>query len=524
MEGEQENEVIEGRKAMIGNPVYRAPSESEIESEPESENPCPRYAIPLKVKSESEPASETPTHYKLKTQGVSSSEKIPKYTKAAGGRSILLVAFIIIGSAAFVSMGISLWSISRVNSNISKLGMIMIELKAFKNNIYEKTKGEQIEFNIIKSNISKQIKELINNISEHSMEIQALTDQIMKLQASKNEEIMGLQVSNNDISKKIMELQISKNNLYHQIMELKNASDDTSNLKTIQLQNFSNAANELHNYFDLKINKIIQSEQYDSCSHVLQLNPSSPSDHYWIRSSNGSAVYVYCDFNRQCGCDGPSTWTRVAFLNMSDPNQVCPKNWTIFSNKVRRCSREKTTITGCNSVFHSTFGMTYSRVCGRIIGYQQSTTDGFQGLLVQGKSIDGQYVDGVSLTHGSVGSRQHIWSFASAIGEATRFKARYVCDCSNNNKWPYNTSFVGNDYFCDSGNHVTHYTPNKLYSRDPLWDGQGCGPSSTCCQFNTPPWFCKTLPQSTTDDLEVRICHGGNDEDTPIQLVELYVQ
>lgn len=153
MEGEQENEVIEGRKAMIENPVYRAPSESEIESEPESENPCPRYAIPLKVKSESEPASETPTHYKLKTQGVSSSEKIPKYTKAAGGRSILLVAFIIIGSAAFVSMGISLWSISRVNSNISKLGMIMIKLKAFKNNIYEKTKGEQIEFNIIKSNI-----------------------------------------------------------------------------------------------------------------------------------------------------------------------------------------------------------------------------------------------------------------------------------------------------------------------------------------------------------------------------------
>ena len=35
-----------------------------------------------------------------------------------------------------------------------------------------------------------------------------------------------------------------------------------------------------------------------SCSHVLQLNSPSPSGHYWIRSSNGSAIRVYCDTTR----------------------------------------------------------------------------------------------------------------------------------------------------------------------------------------------------------------------------------
>ena len=272
--------------------------------------------------------------------------------------------------------------------------------------------------------------------------------------------------------------------------------------------------------FDAKLKEIIESEQYGSHSYVFLVNPSSPSGHYWIRSSNGSAVCVYCDFNRQCGCDGPSRWTHVAFLNMSDPNQVCPKDWTIRSSPVKTCSRGQTSSTGCNSVFYSTFGMTYSRVCGRIIGYQEATTD----ALTKERSIDKQHIDGVSLTHGSVGSRQHIQSFASAPGQTSGFQTESVCDCSNNNNWPHNIPFVGNDYFCDSGNRASGFSHSIFYTDNPLWDGKGCLHSSTCCQFNNPPWFCKTLPQSTTDDLEVRICRDGNDEDAPVQLVELYVQ
>ena len=485
MEGNTVYQMIEGKEAVLldKNPCYQAPPKFELESVYMSreamfldENPC--YQAPSGFEFQSVPVSENSLQNNCETPSnfesnyvATSKNPLPtqsKYKKAAFGRSILLVGIILVGSVAIVSMGISLWTISRVSLSISKI----TEFQATKNNISE---------------------------------------QIVALQASTSMQIM------------------QKNYLSDQIMELKNTSGYISNLKENikRLQDSVDVTKEelsnVSRSFDAKLKEIINSKQYDSCSHASLVNPPSPSGHYWIRSSNGSAVRVYCDFNRQCGCDGPSTWTRVAFLNMSDPNQVCPKDWTIRSSPVRTCSRGQTSSTGCNSVFYSTFGMTFSRVCGRIIGYQWSTTDAFQGLFNE-RSIDRQYVDGVSLTHGSVGSRQHIWSFASALGQTSGLQAVSVCDCSNNNNWVYNLSFVGNDYFCDSGNRASEFSHSIFYTDNPLWDGKGCLHSSTCCQFNNPPWFCKTLPQSITDDLEVRICHDGNDEDTPVQLVELYVQ
>jgi hypothetical protein len=45
----------------------------------------------------------------------------------------------------------------------------------------------------------------------------------------------------------------------------------------------------------------------------------------------------------------------------------------------------------------------------------------------------------------------------------------------------------------------------------------------------SPPWFSTsvTLPSTTSDDIEVRICdqdEGTHNEDTPIQLLEIFVQ
>ena len=44
-----------------------------------------------------------------------------------------------------------------------------------------------------------------------------------------------------------------------------------------------------------------------------------PSDYYWIVSSNGTAVQVYCDTDRVCSCSSSGGWTLTANLNMSDP-------------------------------------------------------------------------------------------------------------------------------------------------------------------------------------------------------------
>ena len=89
-------------------------------------------------------------------------------------------------------------------------------------------------------------------------------------------------------------------------------------------------------------------------------------------------------------------------------------------------------------------------------------------------------------------------------------------------------SFVGQNYFCESG--LTRYSDGVNYpffsNGDPLWDGQGCGPTSNCCTFNSPPWFNVQLPAPTTDYIEIRICSnvGISGEDTPIQLMEFYVK
>ena len=65
-----------------------------------------------------------------------------------------------------------------------------------------------------------------------------------------------------------------------------------------------------------------------------------------------------------------------------------------------------------------------------------------------------------------------------------------------------------------------------FYAADPLWDGRGCGPTSSCCSFNNPPWFCKQLSQSTNANLEVRLCSYGSAsaENTPVQLIEIYTR
>ena len=261
-----------------------------------------------------------------------------------------------------------------------------------------------------------------------------------------------------------------------------------------------------------------------SCS---ALPTSCSSGYYWIRSSNGTAVQVYCDMNRVCGCSSTGGWTRVANLNTSDTSQQCPGAWrlqTYSSEPPLRVCAGRDYI--CVSATYSSYGISYSQVCGRVIGYQHAYTDALAATM---QTIEGPYLNGVSLTHGPAGARQHIWTFAAGIVETgTNTNSANSCPCANNAAALASVpSFVGNDYFCESGNPGPSL-PFQLFASDPLWDGQGCG-SPPCCELSYPPgvtapWFCKQLPQTTTDDLEVRICNDGDHEDVPVELVELYIR
>jgi hypothetical protein len=167
-------------------------------------------------------------------------------------------------------------------------------------------------------------------------------------------------------------------------------------------------------------------------------------------------------------------------------------------------------------------------VCGRIRGYQFGETVAFLGYVYLNQGIDGYYVDGVSLTHGGAGSRQHIWTFAAGVTEDNTLPRffPYQCPCDIRNYNYSVPSFVGDDFICESGFHSPWSFQFILYPDDVLWDGQNCTSTSTCCQFNNPPWFTKNLTSATTDDIELRICTDGvpEDDDIPLELIELYVQ
>ena len=226
-------------------------------------------------------------------------------------------------------------------------------------------------------------------------------------------------------------------------------------------------------------------------------------------------------------------WTRVAYLDMTNSSHQCPAGWQTYTTPKRTCGRNSNTFS-CRSVLYPTNGVSYSHVCGRIIAYQFCQTLAFWLYNSDPtRTIDDPYLDGISITHGN-NPREHVWSFASAYYESYASTSDQTCPCTNtdNNDNPniLIPPFVGDDYFCDTGT-VTDpgscSLANDFFTDDPLWDGEGCGPTSTCCELNNAPWFCKTLPvsQPVTDDIEVRTCgsHSSSARDVPIELIELYV-
>lgn len=240
---------------------------------------------------------------------------------------------------------------------------------------------------------------------------------------------------------------------------------------------------------------------------------------------NNSVIPNLNSENRRCGEHG---WTRIISLDMTDPAQQCPSNFRLITSPVRGCIR---TTSACDSASFSV-NQIYSQVCGKVFAYQYGTLDAFHySIRNPSRTLEDFYFSGVSLTHGRVGSRQHIWSFVGAISEYTtdsyydsrRFSQK--CSCIDRDlNWPYTTpSFVGNDYFCDSGNHGPGWSYTTYYTGNPMWDGEGCGPRSSCCQFNNPPLFYRTLPQPTNDPIEFRVC-GDHNEQSIVYLAEIFVK
>ena len=296
--------------------------------------------------------------------------------------------------------------------------------------------------------------------------------------------------------------------------DIESLQNDIKSLQN-QLNNNDTAKNETQSLNEDEVEQLISQlsigrfEQTPATS-CAELRSSSPSGYYWVRASNGSAVRVYCDMTLSCG-GVTGGWMRVAELNTINSREQCPDGFMVRADG--RCGALN--VDGCSSVFFSTQKINYTNVCGRITAYQVGTTNAFGGK--SNPTIDSNYVDGVSLTHGS-STKQHIWTFAVGLDRTGTFNSPgSYCPCQNTTLASISPTFIGNDYFCDAGNEEFMFGETGLQT-DPLWDGADC----LCC--DNPPWFYKQLPQPTTDDIEMRVCRDDANENIAIEVVNIYVQ
>ena len=250
-----------------------------------------------------------------------------------------------------------------------------------------------------------------------------------------------------------------------------------------------------------------------SCKEIHDCDSTAPSGYYWVRNAAGNATQVFCEMNtNNCG-NITGGWMRAVYINMTDAANSCPGGLTYYTQNSTRICSSSISIRGCTSVNFPTFSVPFTKVCGRALGYQYGHIDAFNSGT---SSIDSYYVEGLSVTHGT--PRNHIWTFAAGNSKDNSHGGN--CPCASPYPGRAAPSFVGEKYFCESGN--TGPWESQWYLDDPLWDSQGCAANSTCCDRGG-PWFTTTLSEEVSDDIEVRWCTDFQDEESGVEQLEIYI-
>lgn len=260
------------------------------------------------------------------------------------------------------------------------------------------------------------------------------------------------------------------------------------------------------------------SNTYQSCAHILYCNSFALSGYYHIQVANGSQVQVFCDMEGN-HCEGEGGWTRVAYLNMTDPSSQCPSNFhNVTIGATTFCVKNNN---GCVNWPFETHGITYSRVCGYAHGYPFGSLDSFRNSNST-KTLSDNYVDGVSITYGTQAT--HIWTYVAGSSEDGVNYTQSYCPCNTNSHINTVPAYVGDDYYCEAGPEGNHTSGFEWYTNDTLWDGKMClGHEGPCCKHSTLPWFIKNLPTPTSATIELRLCTDEDSDEENIGLEGLSV-
>ena len=426
-------------------------------------------------------------------------------TKKCQSYSVLMVTcFIILISAVAIAAIAVVIAFSLIAGLRSELNSVMKKNELRPNNFKQKLSLLQMDINNFNESTIRSLasmkKSTSKNIQNLSKELNCTKKEVIDLE----EKISPIDINLKGLERNFSQrLNVTANNYYARAEGIKNEINES-------IAKASETSLTMIMIFSDKLASEIQTHHiFNSCEDVSNFSIQLPSGMYNITSGD-STREKYCSTAIAFSCNSiQGRWKRITFLSNTTSPVECPMGFELINDpNIPAVCKRNPTGARCSSDMHSTHGNSYSQVCGTIHGSYFGDPDGFDShSTIRSRSPDtplnDNYVDGISLTHGSM-NEHHIWTLSAIVNFVNPTD---LCSVCASNK----PSYVGMDYSCD----VVERCKSNCSPRQ-IWG------SGQCIGNNT---FYKKLTQPTSDNIEMRVCtdQAENDEDIFLSLVELYI-
>ena len=364
-------------------------------------------------------------------------------------------------------------------SSISPFGMNFTELESM--------------FKIFSNEIEQRLDSLRSNLNTETSQLEDQANNLTYIQGR-------LFVMKPEVLKTISELEDGLKDSFNEASS--NVSSKLENTRqqiSTEIFNTINATQgSMDNLATSVANSIQAKYEFESCININTFSLPFRTGEYLIRTSDNNVTRMNCTLYT---CDGVSGgWKRVAYLDVNDSSaSACPNGLQQIDSPLS--CRRTATGGGCSAVTYA-INDNYKCIFGRINALQVGTPDGFQRHTLSRPAtptINDNYVDGVSLTHGS-SPRTHIWTYIATAPSCTSCSTRFPAFLDSS------------QYTCDANSGCM---ANQVCS-NLLWNGNECVGTTT---------FYRQLPQPTSDDIDMRVCRdeGRLNEDFLLTFIEIYV-
>ena len=242
-----------------------------------------------------------------------------------------------------------------------------------------------------------------------------------------------------------------------------------------------------------------------SCDEILQNNPHAQNGYYFVSNGPYQPVHrVYCVMERTL-CGETGGWVRTAYIDMTDSSEMCPSKLLEYkrTNRTQRACGKPVTVGNYEITFPS-YNITYSKVCGRVRGYQVGSPDAFH-----------HNQDGINIIRGTT----HLWSYIAGWSEKRHILS---CPCAGSG-YKGRIPIANNYFYCESGSDDRVTDNSKVFWDDPLWDGANCPSGNSCC--DNYGWFTRKVIESSDDiELKWQLNERKANEDIYVDIVEIYIK